>query len=483
MTFSRVFASGDSLYKDGDYLQALKALQAENLEQMIKTRKIPGRPALSDSASWEVENPREQQALCLFEMGFRDWLAGKNKDALARWTESQQLLVPETPEHKRYYRRVQLAVLRTSWSEFGGDTDRFDALLKAAVVIQELPLAPRSFDFPHQLAAEQQIVSIAEFARLLPKLGEPDFLQLFFQKQAELQKNGQLNRMLAVAPAGSEPACENLADRLLFSTFRETLYAFIDEYLQSPSGGGSYIFANRNGFRLIRVLLSLDSPRPDSFAGLLKFWLEGQNPPQPDLNNTVLVRFLQYAMETTDPSCSRRIYLGVSPYMDRLRWPDEDFQVRLSRSLREQGFCAEAARIMEAALAGAKNPAVQLERLVTLVEIKNQGNDPAGAHASGEKALEIGGDKVPARLHRLLATTCLNLRKYREAVDHLKKYLPSCGNNAEKVEIQYLIGWMYTLDKQFDQARPYFAAVLEKYPDSSFAKKSQDYLKALPKGK
>ncbi len=475
--------TAEQFFGQGDYREALKAFQARNLIELSKLRKVPANMVLADSPSWTVESKKELAALCLFENGFRAWMDGDSKGEIALWLDSQKQTLSETSPSQRYCRRTQLAILQASWGQFLNDADRMDALSKSVVGVQEFPLPDRPWDFRFQLEAEQQIVAIVEYMSLFSKANSPSLLKELFDEQAERRRDLQLVHGMTKASSENEVTYETIVDRLLFSSFRATLWKFSEAFLQSPAGGGALALANPDNFRLIRVFLELESPEPDSFRKALKSWVDGHPSSQPKVLTLVLLDLIQSTMDSSDVEYSKRVFEGVSPYFDRITWPNDAYQGRVAHALQEIGDFKGAAKLMESAVMSAKDDGTRAERLAALLDIRSSGGDYVGAYESGRQAIALAGEKALPHWRRQMATVCISLRRYGEAAEYLQKYFTTLGEGDERIEVKYLMGWAWALDKKFDQARTYLQAVVDSYPDSIYAKKAMDYLRVLPKEK
>jgi tetratricopeptide (TPR) repeat protein len=175
-----------------------------------------------------------------------------------------------------------------------------------------------------------------------------------------------------------------------------------------------------------------------------------------------------------------RVVKGCGPHLSKVNWPSDALRSRVAQLFQSRGDPARAASLAGPVVAKISDPQAQALGLVGLMEVKLKAGDSAGALEDGKKAVAVLDKSAPPRLHRLLATACINLKKYPEAVTYLQNYLDKVGKTPETVEAQYLIGWLYCLDRKFDLARTQFQGLVDTYPDSSYAKKSRDFLVALP---
>ena len=470
----------DDLFQAGDFLPALKAYQAEVHAELVKSGKVSADQIWADSATWEIEPPKQLAALCLFEKGLVSWLKNDKTAAVQSWLESQKRLLAETPENKPHFRRTQLILLVGQWDQLAGVPQKMEAISKAATVIQELTLPEEASEFVHQIKVECLIVAMAEYHRLLPKVADPNFPSLLREAAQGVERNRQLFHLLARSSENEEPSHEAVTDRLLFQPVSHSLWEAFDSALAAhPAPNGN----SKRHLDLLKVFAALDAPKADLLPKRLAEWIQNQPAANASLVQFALLELLRAGTETSDTETMNRLVKGVGAHLSRVSWPNDAFRAKAARLFQERGDYVRALALTLPLATKAADPKSKAQALFGLVEVKIKTGDAAGALEDGKKAMALFDQNVPPRLHRLMATACINLKKYPEGIAHLENYLTAFGKTEETVEAQYLIGWLYSLDQKFDEAQVRFQSVVETYPDSPFARKSQDYLKTLPQQK
>jgi tetratricopeptide (TPR) repeat protein len=478
-------SNADDLFDRGEFLAALKAYQAETTAELAILGKVPPKQDWADSATWDVDSRSGLKSLCLFEKGFGAWVKGDSDTAVQKWVESQKEALAAPLEKRCYFRRTQLAILAVQWGQIQGVPQKAEALAKAAADVQALPLPENATVFSQQIEAEQMIAAMAAYMRLNSKVGEANFPNLLLETAREIRKDQQVGQLLCSRRGKEEPNYDAVVDRLLFQPLPDQLWPFLDQYLAAQPQNTALAGNVKGARELLQVFASLEAPKPDVFVKRLGKWVEGQPEANIQLVNSVLCELLRSATESNQPDYMDWVVKGVGPYLAKVSWPNDAFCSRVAQLFRSRGDNARAASLMAPIVAKATDPQSQAQGLAALMEVKLKAGDSAGALEDGKKAIAVleKEKKVPARLHRLMATACINLKKYPEAVTYLQNYLEIAGKTAETVEAQYLIGWLYCLDKKFNEARTQFQSVVDACPNSPYAKKSRDFLRDLPAAK
>lgn len=289
-----------------------------------------------------------------------------------------------------------------------------------------------------------------------------------------------MGQLLCTNPGREEPTYDALVDRVLFESFREPVWTFLDQYVAAQPQAQALAGNVKGSLDLLRLFAAMEAPKGEAFIQRLGKWVETAPPANSALVSAVLLEFLRTATESNQPEVMDRVVKGCGPHLAKVTWPNDAFRSRVAQLFQSRGDPARAASLAGPVVAKISDPQAQALGLVGLMEVKLKAGDSAGALDDGKKAATVLDKAAPPRLHRLLATACINLKKYPEAVTHLQNYLEMTGKTPETVEAQYLVGWLYALDRKFDQARTQFQGLVDTYPDSPYAKKSRDFLVALP---
>ena len=472
----------DDYFTKGEYREALKAYRA-GLVLALPVAKRRSIEALGGDLLplQESLSDKDLRALCRFEQGLRPWVVNHGDEARIAWTEAEKEQVSEPVQTRRSSRRTQLALLRASWSVFREDRERFEALRKAAILINDLPLPSSPWQYSQQVAAEQQILAADAVLRLLEQVSAPGFDEALFRLAADLEQERELARRMTRPPSGAEISYDSFVDELLFKGFGDTVAEFILNSLQSSTAAASFSGKNAANYRLLVAFAALDVRDDASFAKAWQAWVGDPGATWGEEKNTVTLSFLNLASEIRDSKRSGRILKGLAPVLRKVAWPNEPFRVRVSEALENSGLYSAAASLLEAAPPPpAENTQLAGERFCTLAELKHKAGEEEACLTYATRAVQALGDRTPLALHRTMANAFIALKRYKEAVSPLLKCREMATQEEMRMEIAYLLGWVQTLARDYGAARPFFEEVVAA-GSSPYTQKAADYLKALPK--